>query len=140
MKRAASSVSKNASPTKRARKTISEDEFVKATGIEEHRLLLADADVAYIEDFIDPEQAQRWHDELDALDTWYQPTLNVYGREVTQSRHIAAYATSTDLRVKYSGTDVRMSCEWPPTLLEIKKMVEKRLSTHFNHCMLKCVG
>ena len=53
-------------------------------------------------------------------------------REVTQSRHIAAYATDPSLTVNYSGTAVRMEHEWPPTLLKIKELVEARLGTTFN--------
>lgn len=68
--------------------------------------------------------------------TGYRPTLKVYGRQVTQSRQIAAFATDPDLQVKYSGTEVRMSYVYPPLLREIQDLVEAKLGVKFNHCML----
>lgn len=66
----------------------------------------------------------------------YRPTLKVYGRSVTQSRRIAAFATDRDLSVKYSGTTVEMSYDYPPLLREIQDLVEARLGVKFNHVML----
>jgi alkylated DNA repair dioxygenase AlkB len=66
----------------------------------------------------------------------YRPTLKVYGKSVTQSRQIAAYATDPELTVKYSGHPVDMHYEWPPVLQRIKEKVEKELGVMFNHCML----
>lgn len=68
--------------------------------------------------------------------TGYRPTLKVYGKSVTQSRQIAAYATDPKLEVKYSGHPVEMHYEWTPLLQEIKKRVEEKLQVKFNHCML----
>ncbi|POY72767.1 hypothetical protein BMF94_4175 [Rhodotorula taiwanensis] len=68
--------------------------------------------------------------------TGYRPTLKVYGRQVTQSRQIAAFATDPDLQVKYSGTEVRMSYVYPPLLREIQDLIEAKLGVKFNHCML----
>lgn len=66
----------------------------------------------------------------------YRPTLKVYGRSVTQSRRIAAFATDRDLSVKYSGTTVDMSYDYPLLLREIQDLVEARLGVKFNHVML----
>lgn len=56
---------------------------------EKYKLDLPGADVYYKEDFIEPETATAWYEELNSLDTWYRPTLKVYGRDVTQSRLIS---------------------------------------------------
>ena len=68
--------------------------------------------------------------------TGYQPTLKIYGKPVTQSRKIAAFATDPSLDVKYSGTTVRMSYDYPPLLREIQDLVEAKLNVKFNHVML----
>lgn len=68
--------------------------------------------------------------------TGYQPTLKIYGKPVTQSRKIAAFATDPDLDVKYSGTTVQMSYDYPPLLREIQDLVEAKLNVKFNHVML----
>jgi alkylated DNA repair dioxygenase AlkB len=68
--------------------------------------------------------------------TGYQPTLKIYGKPVTQSRKIAAFATDPSLDVNYSGTTVRMSYDYPPLLREIQDLVEAKLDVKFNHVML----
>ncbi|KAG8720348.1 hypothetical protein FRC08_000501 [Ceratobasidium sp. 394] len=103
---------------------------------EQYRLDLPGADTYYKEDFIKPETANQWYEELNALDTWYRPTLKVYGRDVIQSRTIAAYATSPSLTVKYSGHPVQLHTTYPPTLRKIQDMVESELGVTFNHVML----
>ncbi|GAA5906206.1 hypothetical protein JCM5296_005538 [Sporobolomyces johnsonii] len=107
---------------------------------EKHRLPLADADAFYVSEFIvDEHTAQKWHDELLKLPDWYQPTLKMYGKEITQSRKIAAFATDPGLTVKYSGQEVRMSHEYPPLLRKIQQDVEEKLGVKFNHCILNLV-
>ncbi|GAA5872730.1 hypothetical protein JCM3774_005043 [Rhodotorula dairenensis] len=122
---------------KRARVTVDPDETTQVTGLDDrYKLHLADADAYYIPDLVDPATAQHWHDQLLALDQWYRPTLKVYGRQVTQSRQIAAFATERDLQVKYSGAAVEMSYDYPPLLREIQDLVEEKLQVKFNHVML----
>ncbi|GAA5978666.1 hypothetical protein JCM5350_002472 [Sporobolomyces pararoseus] len=125
-------------PTKRARLTVGEDETTQVSNLGEHRLPLADADVFYISDFIDRETAQAWHDELVQIEGWYQPTLKMYGKEIKQSRKIAAFATDANLTVKYSGALVDMKYDYPPLLRKIQDMVEENLGVSFNHCMMNC--
>ncbi|KWU42741.1 2OG-Fe(II) oxygenase [Rhodotorula sp. JG-1b] len=121
---------------RRARVTVEPDETTQVTGQDRYKLPLADADAYYIPDFVDSLTAQRWHDELLKLEEWYQPTLKIYGKPVTQSRKIAAFATDPSLDVKYSGTTVRMSYDYPPLLREIQDLVEAKLNVKFNHVML----
>ena len=64
----------------------------------------------------------------------YHPNLKVYGRTVTQSRSIAAYATTPDLSLKYSGQTVQMHYPYPAIVKEIQDIVENALGLgeHFN--------
>lgn len=103
----------SAKPTKRARASIGAHETVQVSNLARHRLDFADAECFYVKDFIDPQVAQAWHDELLTIDgcepppsfpsqseadstanpsfaaSGYQPTLKMYGKEITQSRKIA---------------------------------------------------
>ncbi|GAA6016661.1 hypothetical protein JCM10207_000139 [Rhodosporidiobolus poonsookiae] len=129
--------SNTAPSAKRARKTVGADETQQVTTLDSStRLPLADADIFYLPDFVDEQTAQGWYDELLALPEWYRPTLKVYGKEVVQSRKIAAFATDPALTVKYSGHPVDMSYEYPPQLRTIQDKVEERLGVTFNHVML----
>ncbi|KAF8730025.1 2OG-Fe(II) oxygenase superfamily, partial [Rhizoctonia solani] len=101
-----------------------------------YKVELEGADVYYKEDFIPSETADHWYEELNTLDTWYQPTLKVYGKDVIQSRLIAAYATDPQLTVKYSGHPVILHTEYPPALRKIQDQVEEQLGVTFNHVML----
>ncbi|KAL5637238.1 hypothetical protein ACGC1H_001028 [Rhizoctonia solani] len=103
---------------------------------DQYGLNLEGADVYYQEDFIPSEMANKWYEELNELDTWYRPTLKVHGREVIQSRLIAAYATDPDMTVKYSGHPVILHTDYPRALRAIQDQVEEQLDVTFNHVML----
>ncbi|PWZ02878.1 hypothetical protein BCV70DRAFT_229290 [Testicularia cyperi] len=108
---------------------------------DEHRVHgLPDADIFYKADFIDPRIAEKWRQELDQLPEWYRPKLKVYGREITQSREIAAYATAPGLSLQYSGHPVEMHAPFPPLLNHIASMLSTDeclgSDVRFNHCML----
>ncbi|KAG9051477.1 hypothetical protein FS837_006653 [Tulasnella sp. UAMH 9824] len=114
-------------------------EFAQVSSTEYRRkfgLNLPGADVFYQPDLVDSDAAQKWYTELLALDTWYRPTLKVYGKSVTQSRAIAAYSTTPSFTLKYSGQTVDMHYPYPPILQEIQKAVENELGVSFNHVML----
>ncbi|CAA7265714.1 unnamed protein product [Cyclocybe aegerita] len=97
---------------------------------------MSDCEVYYVPSFISEKKAEDWYEELLSLETWYQPKLKVYGREVIQSRKIAAYATDPNLTLKYSGQVVDMNYEYPQVLREIQDQVEDKLGVKFNHVML----
>ncbi|KZT35231.1 hypothetical protein SISSUDRAFT_1051700 [Sistotremastrum suecicum HHB10207 ss-3] len=97
---------------------------------------LPGADVLYIPDFIPEETASEWYQALEQSCTWYHPKLKVYGKEVSQSRSIAAYATDPSITVKYSGHTVNMIYTYPAILQSIQEAVEERLGVKFNHVML----
>ncbi|KIO25140.1 hypothetical protein M407DRAFT_244158 [Tulasnella calospora MUT 4182] len=99
-------------------------------------LNLPGADVFYQPDLVGSDVAQRWYTELSALDTWYRPTLKVYGKSITQSRAIAAYSTTPSFTLKYSGQTVDMHYPYPSILQEIQKAVEEELGVSFNHVLL----
>ncbi|TKY90183.1 hypothetical protein EX895_000181 [Sporisorium graminicola] len=101
---------------------------------------LPDAEVYYQPDFIDRSLAEEWRSQLDRLPEWYRPKLKVYGREITQSREIAAYATAPGLHLKYSGHPVEMHAPFPPLLDHIASLISSNTclgeEVRFNHCML----
>ena len=70
----------------------------------------------------------------------YRPTLKVYGREIIQSREIAAFATTPDLKLKYSGQETIMHYPFPPILDEIANRLSSDdclgKEVEFNHVML----
>lgn len=57
----------------------------------------------------------------------YRPTLKVYGKSLIQSRAIAAYSTTPDLVVKYSGQLVEMHHPYPPVLAKLQSQMEDAL-------------
>ncbi|GAA99628.1 uncharacterized protein L969DRAFT_94078 [Mixia osmundae IAM 14324] len=124
------------SASKRARKTVDASEFKSAVVGDDLRLPLTDAEIFYLPDFVSVQKAEQWLRQIAKIDGWYRPTLKMYGREITQSREIAAYATDRSLSVKYSGTTVQMRYDYPPVLREIQRCVEAQLETTFNHVML----
>lgn len=96
--------------------------------------------VYYKHDWIPSSLAHQWRRELTNLMEWYRPKLKVYGREIQQSRKIAAFSTMEGMKLKYSGHDVEMHSPFPPLL----EQIAARLATKdclgeevkFNHCML----
>jgi len=88
---------------------------------------LPGAEVFYLPNFLDETAANEMYAELPTMDTWYRPTLRVYGRSITQSRAVAAYATTPDLVVKYSGQTVNMHSPYPPLIAKLQSEVEKVL-------------
>ncbi|KAE8219330.1 hypothetical protein CF319_g6953 [Tilletia indica] len=94
------------------------------------------AQVFYCEDFVKPDLAREWRERLLSEMEWYRPTLRVYGKDVTQSRQIAAYATTSDLKLTYSGHPVEMHHPFPPLLTQIATHLTQTLQIDFNHVML----
>ncbi|RDB26076.1 DNA oxidative demethylase ALKBH2 [Hypsizygus marmoreus] len=124
-------------PSKRARLEVSDSEVQKVLGFEDFQLKdMPDAEVFYVPNFFDEETSAQWYSGLLELDSWYQPRLKLYGREIIQSRKIAAYATDPKLTLKYSGQVVDMHYEYPPLLRQIQDEVEEKLGVTFNHVML----
>ncbi|GAK62519.1 DNA methylase [Moesziomyces antarcticus] len=101
---------------------------------------LPDAEIYYKPDFISAHLAEEWRAELDRLSEWYRPKLKVYGREITQSRDIAAYSTAPGLHLKYSGHPVELHAPFPPLLNHIASLISSDdclgSEVRFNHCML----
>ena len=64
----------------------------------------------------------------------------MYGREITQSREIAAYATASGLHLKYSGHPVELHAPFPALLDHIASLLSTDdclgSEVRFNHCML----
>lgn len=94
-------------------------------------------DCFYQRSFISRQQSSQWYDDLLALPHWYRPTLKMYGREIVQSREIAAYSKVPDLKLKYSGQEVQMH-PWPEVLKQMEDRVRECVGrdVKFNHAML----
>lgn len=60
----------------------------------------------------------------------------MYGKSFPQSRHIAAYSTTPDATLKYSGTQVTMHHPFPEVLEAMRRKLEGELGVEFNHVML----
>ena len=60
----------------------------------------------------------------------------MYGRTFPQSRQIAAYSTTPNATLKYSGTTIDMNYPFAPVLDEIRCRLEQELGVKFNHVML----
>ncbi|KIM22477.1 hypothetical protein M408DRAFT_28706 [Serendipita vermifera MAFF 305830] len=104
---------------------------------QEHEIKgLPDATVFYQHEFIDEVTANQWYTQLTELETWYRPTLSMYGKPYVQSRSIASYVTSPSLTARYSGHSVKMNHPYPPLLEEIQRTVSERLGVGFDHVML----
>jgi hypothetical protein len=108
---------------------------------------LPGAEVFYLPNFLSEATANKMYAELEDLDTckWtcisfqrkdhsylepipgYRPTLKVYGKSITQSRAIAAYATTPGRVVKYSGQTVDMHHPYSPLLAKLQCEVEQVL-------------
>lgn len=73
---------------KRRRVEVSDFEPVDVSKLEGSKLDLADCETYYVAQFVDKATAMRWYNELLELDTWYQPTLRMYGRSFLQSRQV----------------------------------------------------
>ncbi|KAF8312508.1 hypothetical protein DL93DRAFT_2206397 [Clavulina sp. PMI_390] len=97
---------------------------------------LPGAEVYYLPNFLEKDYANELLAEFEKLDTWYRPTLKVYGKSITQSRAIAAYSTTPGLFFKYSGTVVDMHHPYPDHLMNVQRKVEDVLGLGFNHVMM----
>lgn len=63
----------------------------------------------------------------------------MYGKRITQSRAIAAYATHP-MHIKYSGAEIEVHVPFPPAVARICERVEERLGEKFNHVLMnRCV-
>lgn len=98
-----------------------------------HRLPFKDGECFYLPSFAPHDKLKDWHDRLLGLETWFQPTLKMYGREFLQSRRIASYAQD-GMTLKYSGANIEQQREYPDILLEIQAFVEEKLGVKFNQC------
>lgn len=102
---------------KRARLSIPAEETQQVKSLNDHKLDLPDADVFYVPQFIDPSIAQKYYDQILALDDWYNPVLKMYGKEVIQSRKIA-------------GPSHRSECNRELKLTKINSLRHRSKSRH----------
>ncbi|KAF7328061.1 Fe2OG dioxygenase domain-containing protein [Mycena kentingensis (nom. inval.)] len=87
------------------------------------------------DEFVTQERAMAWFERLNSLNTFYVPTLMLYGKPKTQNRSVAAYASSPTVVFKYSGHQTTMHHNIPPVVADIWTEVAERLGLEFN-CVL----
>lgn len=76
------------------------------------------------------------HAGADAASSPDQPTLKLYGRTFPQSRQIAAYSTTPNATLYYSGSTITMHHPFHPILEKMRVQLEQGLGVKFNHVML----
>ena len=122
------------SPNKRAKADIPA-EAITDPDVLSHRLPFVQADVFYLPTCAPLDTLKIWHARLLELETWFQPTLKMYGKEFLQSRRIASYAQD-GMTLKYSGANIEQQREYPEVSLEIQAFVEEKLGVKFNQCVI----
>lgn len=100
---------------------------------EEH-LDLANATVHYIPRFLTTETADDYFYKLYKKTKWQQDDIKVYGKTYKQPRLTALYG---EVGKSYSYSNITMhTAPFTPTLLEIKRKVEKTCHANFNIVLL----
>ncbi|WP_372370657.1 alpha-ketoglutarate-dependent dioxygenase AlkB [Candidatus Uabimicrobium sp. HlEnr_7] len=89
-------------------------------------------DTEYTEDFIAPEIANLWFQNLASNLPWQQKEIFIMGKKVLQPRLICWYG---EVSYTYSRSTLP-SKEWHPLLFVIKQQVEESTQLKFNSCLL----
>lgn len=97
---------------------------------------LPDADIEYLEHFLNPDQARAWFAALmqPGAVSWRQDHLTMYGRRIAVPRLNAWYG---DAGLDYTYSGIHMQSEpWTDTLQEIRFRVEGELRWHFTSVLI----
>jgi alkylated DNA repair dioxygenase AlkB len=94
----------------------------------------AGANVIYYPDFLDSHKALDFFEKLENELNWQPDTLKIFGKTITTAR-LYAWHGDEAFDYAYSGKS-RLAAPWTPTLLEIKKLIEDKVGTSFNCCLL----
>jgi alkylated DNA repair dioxygenase AlkB len=94
----------------------------------------AGADVIYHPDFLDAQIAKNYFQKLIQELHWQADTIKIFGKTITTAR-LYAWHGDEAFDYAYSGKS-RLAAPWTPTLLEIKKLIEDKVGTSFNCCLL----
>jgi len=94
----------------------------------------AGGNVIYHSSFIEATSALTGLEQLKQELSWQPDTLKIFGKTITTKR-LYAWHGDAPFDYAYSGKS-RIAEQWTPTLLKIKKIVEEKLNTEFNCCLL----
>lgn len=91
-------------------------------------------DIEFFENFFPPKEADGFFETLLKETSWRHEAIILYGKKILQPRLTAWYGDKGKV-LRYSGTEMHPE-PWTPTLLEIKKRVEKISPIKFNSVLL----
>ncbi|MBW4517139.1 MAG: alpha-ketoglutarate-dependent dioxygenase AlkB [Timaviella obliquedivisa GSE-PSE-MK23-08B] len=95
---------------------------------------MPDAKVIFYQNFFNKEESDKFLQSLENEINWRQDKIKMYGKETDLPRKTAWYGDK-DKSYKFSG--IRLYPElWTPTLLHIKKRIEKIAEVEFNSVLL----
>ena len=95
---------------------------------------LEDGELTFYDQFLNVEEAHNCFALLRKNLAWRQDSIKMYGKELLIPRLQAWYGDQS-ARYKYSGILLE-PLAWTPTLLELKKRVEKACNTKFNSVLV----
>lgn len=102
---------------------------------EQHpNLLPVDGEVRYYGPVMSYKDAEKYFQLLLSGIAWEHDQAIIFGKVITTKRKIAWYG-DTDFSYTYSKI-TKTALPWTPELLSLKKLVETKLNTTFNSCLL----
>lgn len=93
-------------------------------------LLTCDGSAVLYTSFLAPDVADRMFADLQSEIPWTTHDLMLFGRQVTEPR-LSSWIGDDGVSYRYSGRE-RTPTPWTPTLGELRRLCESRLSTVFN--------
>ena len=99
-----------------------------------NNILPKDGTVNYHGRILTLKEANRYLDLLSQNIVWQNDEANIFGKHITTKRKAAWYGDSNYLYT-YSNT-TKQALAWTRELSDLKQIVEKKLETKFNSCLL----
>ncbi|MCW3150086.1 alpha-ketoglutarate-dependent dioxygenase AlkB [Stutzerimonas stutzeri] len=97
-------------------------------------LVLPDAELQYLAQWVGPPQADAWLAELIEQTPWEQPLITLYGRRVAVPRLVAWYG-DPQARYRYSGQR-HEPLPWTPLLAAIRERLQQELRRPVNGVLI----
>ena len=97
-------------------------------------LLPIDGEVFYLPGFLSKKEAGYFYSELEDKILWQQDEFLMFGKRIITKRKVAWYGSKA-FQYTYSKR-TRTALVWNQELLEIKNVLENRISENFNSCLL----
>lgn len=96
--------------------------------------VLAQAELRYIEQWIDKDTADRWLRTLLNETPWSRPSIRLYGRSFVVPRQVAWYG-DVDAHLRYSGL-VHEPLPWTSLLADVRDQVQRQVEQKMNGVLL----